>query len=105
MVHILWSNNTPRPWWRADHRWGVPGNERIWCDCCNAYSPAQETDVRLLCVELPIGDGGDYQNNGSSFFDLILCGDEPRWETRCADGFGCTIKPRRKASAHLRERV
>lgn len=112
VLHILCTDETPRPWWPADQRWDIPGDKSIWCDCCNAYSPASETDVRLMAQELPIGCLGDYQHDWLpygpsrpmdvgfqiSYFDAY-------WRTKCADGFGCTIKPRRRASAHLRERL
>lgn len=102
MLHILRSNTTPRPWWRADQRLGLHPNDRVWCDCCNAYSPAGEAEARLHTVEMPVGDMGDY--HGHSFIDLLGYCDDARWETRCAEGHGCTVSPRRKASAHLRER-
>ena len=103
LVHILRSNNTARPWWRADQRFDVAPDNPIWCDCCNAYSPACEAEARLHTVELPVGDFGDY-GRGESYMDLLSYNDEPRWQTRCAEGYGCTIRPRRRASAHLRER-
>lgn len=100
-MHILFSNNTPRPWWPADQRLGLQPTERIWCECCNAYSPASEADARLKIVEMPIGSFGDY-GDGGSFLDVMSYCDEPRMEVKCADGYGCTVKPRRRASAHLR---
>ena len=103
MIHILRSNNTARPWWPADQRLDLPADQRIWCDCCNAYSPASEAEARLLTVELPIGGAGSY-GEGRSFYDFLSYCDEPELQTRCASGFGCTTKPRRRASAHLRRR-
>lgn len=108
-VHILCDNHTARPWWRADERWGIPPNKKVWCDCCNAYGRADEVEVCIRLDEMPIlGDWGDYQYRDEpdlgfgpgwqpSYFD-------PSWTTRCGKGFGCTVKPRRRASAHLRER-
>lgn len=106
-IHILRDNHIARPWWVARERFDCPADERIWCDCCNAYGMADEVEVRLWADEIPVGGAGCYQdpdalggfNSGWSprYFD-------PRWETRCGEGFGCTVSPRRRASAHLRER-
>jgi len=111
MLHILITHETPRPWWPADQRWDIPPDEKVWCDCCNAWSPAAETDVRAMVDELPIGGPGNYQYQWTEHGpDFQPHGYEPSyydsyWKTKCADGFGCTIKPRRRASAHLRERL
>ena len=101
-VHILRSNLTGRPWWRADQRLDMAPDRKVWCDCCNAWSPAAEAEARLLTVELPKGDWGDYQDGGQGFLDVLGYCDESRFEVRCASGHGCTVNPRRRASAHLR---
>ena len=110
-VHILWSRADARPWWTAHQRLGIGARTPVWCDCCNAYSPAEEADARLVTVEIPVNcDLGNYQDQMHHYgpdqdrdigFDLPY--EEPRWETRCAEGFGCTVSPRRRASRHLRE--
>lgn len=110
IFHILITGETPRPWWPADQRWNIAPDENVWCDCCNAWSPAGEADVRLMIEEFPVGGTGYYQEQWTphgpdfeqhgfqpSYFD-------PHWQTRCAEGFGCSVKPRRRASAHLRAR-
>lgn len=103
MLHILRSNNVARPWWKADEYLDLDPYEKVWCSCCNAYSIAWQADARLHMVDLPIGDFGDY-GNGESFLDLLSYCDEAWVEIKCADGYGCTVNPRRRASAHLRHR-
>ena len=100
--HILIHQGTPRPWWRADQRWDVPPDKPVFCACCNAYSPAEETEVRLMIQEWPIGGPGNYQGNRRKGFEPSY--EEPYWAVRCGEGFGCTVSPRRRASRHLRER-
>lgn len=115
-VHILRSGRTARPWWPAHERLNIPAAQRIWCDCCNAWGYASQVDARLLSVELPVGGPGDYgpddmerapwrRQKRLGFYDFIMYGDDARWETKCAEGYGCTVNPRRRASRHLREHL
>ncbi len=105
-IHILRSRNEPRPWWRTDERCGLDPDHIVIADCCLCKMSASETDIRLWIAEIPLcADCGDYGYNypwgDRACFDLPY--DEARWETKCAEGFGCTVKPRRRSSRHLRE--
>ncbi len=105
-IHILRSRNEPRPWWRADQRFDIPSDRKIFTDCCCCNMPAELVIVRLWTLELPIGGLGDYQERKlypeqePGFY--IPYGDEPRWEVKCAPDAGCNVKLRKKCGADLR---
>ena len=104
-VHILWSRNTPRPWWRADQRLDVASDYKVFTDCCACRVPAIDAQARLWDLEIPHGGMGDYQEKlfeGMQPGFYIPYGDEPRWEIRCAPDSGCNVNPRKKCGADLR---
>ena len=117
-IHILRDNHRSTPWWRCDEYLGVLPDKKIWCDCCNCWGRADEMEARMFTDFLPIGwekDPGDYQYgletikryDGKTYtrpYGYRPSYYDPRIETRCGEGFGCTVKPRRRASRHLRER-
>lgn len=112
-AHLLWTPTMARPWWRTDERIPDYTGRKIWTDCCCCRQPAAETDCRItVSWEPPVGGFGCYQEEPlpwatdrceiepepptGSYFD-------PRLEVRCAEGFGCTVNPRKKSGRHLRE--
>jgi hypothetical protein len=112
LLHILWTPTIGRPWWRTDERCNLPANERVWTDCCGCKMPAEETETRLVeSWDPPLGGMGCYQEEPMpwaqdrcelSYYPTGAYFD-PHWDTRCADGFGCTVNPRKKCGRELRE--
>lgn len=113
-VHILWTPPIARPWWRTDERCSeLSPNDKVWTDCCGCKQPAHETECRAVASwDPPLGGAGCYQEPPLPW-QPDRCEIEPgaptgayfdgRWETRCADGFGCTVNPRKKCGRELRE--
>lgn len=106
-IHILQVGSVPRPWWPTEQRCEEVAGHKVWTDCCSCKLPAEQTDSRYVETwDYPLGDmggefiwGGDWEEQESPtaiYFD-------GRVETRCSDGFGCTVNPRKKSGRSLRE--
>jgi hypothetical protein len=108
LIHIL---HTPAqsetPWWPSDERLELPGDERIWTDCCGCKMPAEQTVASYVSYfDYPHGGmGGDAFPTGRFVeFDFPTGawygGD---WRIHCAEGCGCTVRPSKKNGRELRE--
>ncbi len=102
-VHILRSRATPRPWWPMHEYCNMAADAIVIPDCCLCRMPADKVDCRLWTQEFPIGDLGNYQYGYPLLDEFDYSYEESRLETKCADGCGCNVKPRRRSSRHLRE--
>lgn len=108
-IHVLTTPGIARPWWRSDERMPDAQGRRLWTDCCCCKRPAEETDCRVVSYyDAPLGGFGQYQEAGPAGPDLgpdLPTGAyyDPDVQVRCAEGFGCTVRPRMRWGRHLRE--
>lgn len=119
--HILTTARLARPWWRTDERFAETAGTKVWTDCCGCKMPADQTDCRLVETWDPpaCGDLGCYQEPTPPWEKTpsgrksrsrwakpyVPTGAyyDPTLDVRCAEGFGCTVNPRKKAGRALRE--
>lgn len=106
-MHILFTPAVSAPpFWRTDERLPGLSGERVWTDCCGCKQPSEETDSRIVSYyECPLGGFGDYKDIPRSDSLNLPTGAyyDARLETQCAEGFGCTVNPRKKCGRELRE--
>lgn len=108
-AHILRTPNVKRPFWRTDERFPDSANQKVWTDCCGCKQPASETLSRIVeTFEMPLGGCGGEANGIGKFVERPIDDwagvyYDPTVETVCAEGFGCTVNPRKKCGRTLRE--
>lgn len=93
---------TTPPWATHERLSDCAADEIVVADCCLCRMRADET-VCTITTAPPLPHGmtpnermDHIYSNSSYFYDASV-------DIQCAEGFGCTVKPRRRSSRHLRE--
>jgi hypothetical protein len=99
-VHIYAPACVRTPKWASHERLGnLTADQIVVADCCLCKMRADETVVELVVgPQRPLGQSPEERRE--TLWDFYF---EPYMTIECAPGFGCTMKPRRRSSRHLRE--
>ena len=98
--HIYAPAYIKTPKWASHERLAdCKPDEILIADCCLCKMRADETVCEIV-TGLPAPRGLTAEEYREQIWDNYF---EPRVNVECAPGFGCTVKPRRRSSRHLRE--
>jgi hypothetical protein len=92
------------PAWATHERLDLRCDEVVIADCCLCKMRADETICEIFTGQ-PHPKGLDWDAMDDEERSNWLWGYyyEPHTKISCAEGFGCTVKRRRRSSRHLRE--
>lgn len=106
-AHIYSPAYIKLPKWATHERLsGLKCDDIVVTDCCLCRMRADETTVEIVTGH-PLPHGLDLDAMTEEERSGWLWGTfYESWQNiECGEGFGCTVKPRRRASRHLREHL
>jgi hypothetical protein len=99
-LHIWAPAVIKTPKWATHERLAdVRPDEIVIADCCLCKMRADETVCQIV-TGLPLPHGLSESERRERIWENYA---EPYVHIECGPGFGCNVKPRRRASRHLRE--